>query len=164
VPGPAWSGADVFTVDAGTVNPLSLGAHFLSWEYATVAICEGLGVNPFDQPDVEAAKVLARAELAPSANAPAELPPAFSPKRRAAPAGTGDYVALLPSLPQTSPNDGRLEALARLWNGATGCAVTVGYGPRYLHSTGQLHKGGPNTGLFLVVTADADEDIAIPEM
>ncbi|HWZ27304.1 MAG TPA: hypothetical protein VNX15_01995, partial [Gemmatimonadales bacterium] len=76
----------------------------------------------------------------------------------------GDYVAVLAYLPQTPANDARLAALAGLWTGATGCVVTTGYGPRYLHSTGQLHKGGPNTGLFLVVTADPDQDIEIPEM
>jgi transaldolase / glucose-6-phosphate isomerase len=163
VPGPAWGGKDVYTVDAGTLDPIELGAHFLMWEYATVALCEGLGVNPFDQPDVEAAKVLARAELARSAAA-ADLPQTLSPKGLSSSARRGDYVAVLTYLPQTPANDARLAALAGLWTGATGCVVTTGYGPRYLHSTGQLHKGGPNTGLFLVVTADPDQDIEIPEM
>ena len=49
------------------------------------------------------------------------------------------------------------------WGRALGCATTLGFGPRYLHSTGQLHKGGPNTGLFLVITVDDVEDVAIPE-
>jgi hypothetical protein len=73
-------------------------------------------------------------------------------------------VAILAYLPQTPPNDARLAALAGLWSGATGRVVTTAYGPRYLHSTGQLHKGGPNTGMFLVVTADPDGDIEIPAM
>ena len=162
VPGPVWGGSDVYTVDAGTVDPVALGAHFLMWEYATVALCEALGVNPFDQPDVEAAKVLARAELAKPVAA--EPPPTLSPKGLSASARAGDYVAILAYLPQTPANDARLAALSGLWSGATGCVVTTGYGPRYLHSTGQLHKGGPNTGLFLVVTADPDQDIEIPEM
>lgn len=163
VPGPAWGGADVYTVDAGTVDPVALGAHFLMWEYATVALCEALGVNPFDQPDVEAAKVLARAELARPAGV-TELPRTLSPKGLASAARPGDYVAILAYLPQTPANDARLAALAGLWSGATGRVVTTAYGPRYLHSTGQLHKGGPNTGLFLVVTADPEGDIEIPEM
>jgi hypothetical protein len=163
VPGPVWGGKDVYTVDAGTVQPVELGAHFLMWEYATVALCEALGVNPFDQPDVEAAKVLARAELAKPATA-AALPQTLSPRALASSARPGDYVAILAYLPQTPANDARLAALTGLWTGATGCVVTTAYGPRYLHSTGQLHKGGPNTGLFLVVTADPDQDIEIPEM
>jgi hypothetical protein len=161
---PSGAGKDVFTVDAGPADPVSLGATFLTWEYATVALCEGLDVNPFDQPDVEAAKVLARAELArPSGTGEAGLE-TLSPKALASSAREGDYVAILAYLPQTPVNDARLGALAALWHGATGCVVTTGYGPRYLHSTGQLHKGGPNTGLFLVVTADAADDIEIPEM
>jgi len=164
VPGPAWGGADVYTVDAGAVNPVALGAHFLMWEYATVGLCGELGVNPFDQPDVEAAKVLARAELARPAGAATELPPTLSPRALAATARPGDYVAVLAYLPQTPANDARLAATSSLWTGATGRVVTTAYGPRYLHSTGQLHKGGPNKGLFLVVTADPDGDIDIPEM
>lgn len=164
VPGPSWNGTDVCTVDAGSSDPLSLGATFLTWEYATVALCEGLDVNPFDQPDVEAAKVLARAELARPSGTAEALPETLPPRALASSARAGDYVAILAYLPQTPANDARLGALAGLWHGATGCVVTTGYGPRYLHSTGQLHKGGPNTGLFLVVTADPEEDIAIPEM
>ena len=169
VPGalPVPGAPDVFTADAGSADPLSLGATFLTWEYATVAVCEGLDVNPFDQPDVEAAKVLARAELARPAGGAATAKPqaeTLSPKALAAAAKPGDYVAILVYLPPTPVNDARLGALAGLWQGATGCVVTTGYGPRYLHSTGQLHKGGPNTGLFLVVTADPADDIDIPEM
>jgi len=164
IPGRPPTGKDVCTVDAGPADPVSLGATFLTWEYATVSLCEGLDVNPFDQPDVEAAKVLARAELARPSGMAETLPETLSVKALASSAREGDYVALLAYLPQTPANDARLGALAGLWQGATGCAVTAGYGPRYLHSTGQLHKGGPNTGLFLVVTADPGEDIAIPEM
>lgn len=164
VPGPPSGNADVFTVDAGPQDPVDLGALFLRWEFATVALCEGLDVNPFDQPDVEAAKVLARAELAKPAGSAADLPRTSSPRTLASEAQPGDYVAILAYLPQTPANDARLAALAGFWHGATGCVVTTGYGPRYLHSTGQLHKGGPATGLFLVITADPDQDIEIPEL
>lgn len=164
VPGPAWGGADVYTVDAGTADPVNLGGHFLTWEYATVALCEALDVNPFNQPDVEAAKVLARAELAKPVGTPLESPATLAPRALASAAKPGDYVALLAYLPQNAANDARLAALADRWHRATGCVVTTGYGPRYLHSTGQLHKGGPNTGLFLVVTADPEEDIDLPEL
>jgi hypothetical protein len=164
VDGAGWNASDVFTADIGAVDPVSLGAVFLTWEHATVALCEALDVNPFDQPDVEAAKVLARAELARPSGASAEVPATLSTKALASSARPGDYVAILAYLPQTPANDARLGTLAGLWHGATGCVVTTGYGPRYLHSTGQLHKGGPDTGLFLVVTADPEQDIAIPEM
>lgn len=164
VPGAGWHTKDVFTADIGAADAVTLGATFLTWEYATVAICEALDVNPFDQPDVEAAKVLARAELTRPSGATESLPPTLSTKALASSAKPGDYVAILAYLPQTPANDARLGALAGLWHGATGCVVTTGYGPRYLHSTGQLHKGGPDTGLFLVVTADPDQDIPIPEM
>lgn len=162
--GSGWHTTDVFPADIGAVDPVSLGATFLTWEYATVALCEALDVNPFDQPDVEAAKVLARAELARPRGTTEAPPSTLSAKALASSARAGDYVAILAYLPQTPANDARLGALAGLWHGATGCVVTTGYGPRYLHSTGQLHKGGPDTGLFLVVTADPDQDIPIPEM
>jgi len=148
----------------GTADPLDLGREFLRWEHAAVEMCRQLDVDPFDQPDVEAAKVLARAELARPGGAPGDAPRTLTPRELASTARPGDYVAVLAYLPQTPEHDARLAALRRLWRGATGCAVTTGYGPRYLHSTGQLHKGGPDTGRFLVITADPDGDIPIPEM
>ena len=144
-------------------DPLDLGAEFLTWEYATAELCARLGVNAFDQPDVEEAKALARQELARAPgqqSAPATLTPAEL--RRAA--RPRDYFALLAYLPPTPEIAARLQAVRTAWAGALGCATTLGFGPRYLHSTGQLHKGGPNTGLFLVVTADPAEDVEIPEM
>src|SRR5437667_308307 len=144
-------------------DPLDLGAEFLTWEYATAELCARLGVNAFDQPDVEEAKALARKELARAPgqqSAPATLTPAEL--RRAA--RPRDYFALLAYLPPTPEIAARLQAVRPAWAGALGCATTLGFGPRYLHSTGQLHKGGPNTGLFLVVTADPAEDVEIPEM
>jgi hypothetical protein len=115
-------------------------------------------VNPYDQPDVDEAKALTRAVLA-RAHAPLAPPITLSPAALAAAARPGDYLALL--LYMAGPPDGLAE-LRSAWSRATGIATTVGYGPTYLHSTGQLHKGGPNTGLFLVVTVDDDEDAEIP--
>src|SRR5439155_556931 len=66
----------------------------------------------------------------------------------------------LPPVPEVTA---RLQALRAAWGRALGCATTLGFGPRYLHSTGQLHKGGPNTGLFLVLTTDDAEDVEITE-
>ncbi len=78
--------------------------------------------------------------------------------------GAGDYFAVLGYLNPTPELDTLLDTLRRRIRHVTKRAVTVGYGPRYLHSTGQLHKGGPNTGVFFLLTADYAEDIAIPEM
>ena len=144
-------------------DPLDLGAEFLRWEYATAALCERLGVNAFDQPDVEEAKRLARAELegpradgAPLATlTPAEL------RQQARP---NDYLAILAYVPPTPEIYRALQDVRAGWGRALGCATTLGIGPRYLHSTGQLHKGGPAGGLFLVITTDIAEDLAIPEM
>jgi len=82
-------------------------------------------------------------------------------RRRARP---GDYVAILAYVPPTPEIFAQLQELRAAWGQALGCATTLGIGPRYLHSTGQLHKGGPNTGLFLVITTDIGEDLEIPSM
>src|SRR2546428_8291 len=76
----------------------------------------------------------------------------------------GDYLAILAYLPPHANVAARLQQLRVAWAVELGCATTLGFGPRYLHSTGQLHKGGPNTGLFLVLTADDPEDTLIPEL
>ncbi len=160
----AGSRTDAQTVAHFSADPLDLGAEFLRWEYATWELCDRLGVNAFDQPDVEEAKALARAELAeprgPGAAAIHTLGPAEL--RRAA--RPGDYIAILAYLPPRPDVEAALQTLRAAWGRETGCATTVGFGPRYLHSTGQLHKGGPNTGLFLVITSDDPEDADIPEM
>jgi transaldolase / glucose-6-phosphate isomerase len=152
--------ADLFTAD-----PLDIGKEFLRWEYATVALCERLGVNAFDQPDVEEAKRLARAELESGARGGEwgldgtltlpRLRDAYRPR---------DYLAILAYVPPTPEVLAELGKLRAAWGRALGCATTLGIGPRYLHSTGQLHKGGPGSGLFLVITMDVREDVEIPEM
>jgi hypothetical protein len=143
--------------------PLTLGAEFLGWEYTTWELATRLGVNPFDQPDVDAAKALARAELRErgATGAPIQT---LTPDALAQAARPGDYLALLAYLPPSPEIAARLQAVRATWARALGVATTLGFGPRYLHSTGQLHKGGPNTGLFLVVTADDAEDAEIPEL
>jgi len=151
--------------EAFGADPLDLGLEFLRWEYATAALCERLGVNAFDQPDVEQAKRLARAELTgqggPKDAGPlqtltaAQLRAAYRP---------GDYCAILAYVPPTPAVFKTLQQVRAAWGRTLGCATTLGIGPRYLHSTGQLHKGGPSSGLFLVVTADPVEDFEIPEM
>jgi hypothetical protein len=76
----------------------------------------------------------------------------------------GDYFAILAYVPPTPAVHTKLQDLRAAWGRALGCATTLGIGPRYLHSTGQLHKGGPSSGLFLVITTDAERDIPILEM
>ena len=157
VVGAAAATPDVQTVTEFSADPLDLGAEFLRWEYATWALCEQLGVNAFDQPDVETAKAFAREPAAP-------MPPTLSPAELRSAARPGDYVAILAYLPPRPAVARALEGVRAAWGEALGCVATSAFGPRYLHSTGQLHKGGPNTGLFLVVTADDAEDVEIPEM
>jgi len=149
---------------AAARDPLDLGLEFLRWEHATAALCERLEVNAFDQPDVEDAKRLARAELERDAAA-VERIATLTPAQlaRSAQPGRGDYLAVLAFLAPTEPIASQLQRLRASWSAALGVMSTVGFGPRYLHSTGQLHKGGSGTGLFLVITADIDEDAAIPE-
>ena len=156
--------ADVQAATEFSADPLDLGAEFLRWEHATWALCEQLGVNAFDQPDVEAAKAFARAELQRPRGERAEIPRTLSPRALRAAARPGDYVALLAYLPPRPAVATAMERVRTAWGDALGCVTTAAFGPRYLHSTGQLHKGGPNTGLFLVVTADDAEDVGIPEM
>ncbi|HEY6156596.1 MAG TPA: hypothetical protein VIV88_04045 [Gemmatimonadales bacterium] len=149
-------------------EPLALGAACVSWEYATWELCVRLGVNAFDQPDVEQAKALARAELAGGVGAGAgeqhAAPlPTITPESLRQAARPGDYLAILAYLSPTPDVTARLQAVRAAWGRALGCVTTLGFGPRYLHSTGQLHKGGPSTGLFLVVTSDDAEDAEIPE-
>src|SRR6059058_4286329 len=150
-------------------EPLALGAACVSWEYATWELCVRLGVNAFDQPDVEQAKALARAELEGAQGGGVGAQPAaplstLTPDVLRRSARPGDYLAILAYLAPTPDVTAKLQAVRAAWGRALGCATTLGFGPRYLHSTGQLHKGGPNTGLFLVVSADDAEDADIPEM
>ncbi|HJS43278.1 MAG TPA: hypothetical protein VJ755_07375 [Gemmatimonadales bacterium] len=157
---------DMQSLGAETISsdPLDLGVEFLRWEYATQSLCERLGVNAFDQPDVDQAKRLARAELTGGGsqqNAPLSTLSAEALRRECKP---GDYLAILAYLPPTPQVIEQLQNVRAAWGKALRCATTLGFGPRYLHSTGQLHKGGPNTGLFLVITGDTREDLSIPEM
>jgi len=162
LPDSQTAGPEMFSAD-----PLDLGAEFLRWEYATVALCEAIGVNAFDQPDVEEAKKLARAELAGGDGVVgaqhAPLPTLTLAQLRQQ-AGRGDYLAILAYVPPTPAMFAQLQQVRGAWGETLGCATTLGFGPRYLHSTGQLHKGGPNSGLFLVITTDVVEDLDIPEM
>ncbi|MCE5333691.1 MAG: hypothetical protein LLG06_03795 [Desulfobacteraceae bacterium] len=161
---------------------LDLGEQFLLWEVATAAAGAVLGINPFDQPNVQATKSFTnkileavrregRVPEAPMemAEGPLRLyvaggattvPQAFS--MFFAEAAETDYAALLAYLTESGETDGSLQRIRTLVRDRTLMATTSDYGPRYLHSTGQLHKGGPNTGLFLLITSDYEDKAVIP--
>ena len=171
-------------------DPMDLGQEFFRWELATAVAGSILGINAFDQPDVEAAKVAARkltAAFEDAGKLPAETPVReergirlFADPRNAGELGAtgqalehtlaahldrlgpGDYFAINAYVEMSEPHHRELQAVRHAVRDAKRVATTLGYGPRFLHSTGQLHKGGPNTGVFLQVTCDDAEDLEIP--
>jgi hypothetical protein len=137
-----------------------LGQEFFRWEFAVAVAGSILGINPFDQPDVQAAKDKTKEILA-SGTEP-DFAPKGSPEELFAQAVEGDYVCIQAFVNPTEASEAKVLSLADRAREATGCVVTHGFGPRYLHSTGQLHKGGPATGLFLQVVDDTGAELAIP--
>lgn len=138
---------------------MSLGAEFFRWEFATAIAAHVLGVQPFDQPDVQATKDATSRILAAAATPP---PASGDPGDALRSLRPGDYVAILAYLPRTAANDARLRRARLALRARLRVATTSGYGPRFLHSTGQLHKGGPDTGVFLQVVGDVAADLPIP--
>ncbi|MBI4593011.1 MAG: RpiB/LacA/LacB family sugar-phosphate isomerase [Candidatus Rokubacteria bacterium] len=143
-----------------------LGAEFFRWEVATAAVGVLLGLNPFDEPNVAQAKEATQAALA-TFEARGRLPDgradsAEDAARVLGQARPGDYVGLLAYLAPEPATTAALQSLRVLLRERTRLATTVGYGPRYLHSTGQLHKGGPPTPILIVLTAEPGEDVPIP--
>jgi len=139
----------------------SLGGEFFRWEFAVAVAATWLEINPFDQPDVQAAKDKTNEVLATGQDPSLEVEGSID--ALTAQAREGDYCCLQAFIVPSDENDRRIERIAGELRSRTGCVVTHGYGPRYLHSTGQLHKGGPNTGLFLQVVDDGGEELAIPD-
>jgi glucose-6-phosphate isomerase len=156
-PGESGEGLDRQVPDVRLPAPYELGQEFFRWEFATAVVGSILEINPFDQPDVQAAKDKTGEVLA--AGGDPQIEPRGSLDDLLDRAQPGDYVAI-----QAFIDPARERELAPLIRRAreTGCAVTHGLGPRYLHSTGQLHKGGPNKGLFIQVVDDPDGEVAIP--
>ena len=161
---------------------LDIGQEFFRWEIATATAGAILGINPFDQPNVQESKentnhLLEEVGRAgrlsePDPNlredplqfyttekgkSPAEYLTAFFGKAR-----PGNYIALQAYLPEKPEIHQRLQTIRIRLRDVFHLATTLGYGPRFLHSTGQFHKGGPNTGLFLQLTADDAEDTTVP--
>jgi glucose-6-phosphate isomerase len=153
-----------------TQDAYDLGGQFFIWELATAIAGWRMGIHPFDQPNVEAAKVLAREMVAayqqeqhlpemPAAAAEAVVVDDFL-----AGAEVGrDYLGLHAYLTSSAKMDKVLDALRSRLFSRYHLPVTVGYGPRFLHSTGQLHKGDGGHGRFIQFTADADKDLVIPD-
>lgn len=144
----------------------SLGAEMFRAELATAAAGAVLGINPFDQPDVEAAKRQARDLMEGQAPDP-DLPPPLDDAALAEVVDgvqAGGWVAIQAYVPPSPEADGRLRDLAdRIRHETSGAAVTVGYGPRFLHSTGQLHKGGSDRVVALQLVAPPEQDVSVPE-
>jgi RpiB/LacA/LacB family sugar-phosphate isomerase len=145
---------------------LDLGAEFFRWEVATAAVGALLGLNPFDEPNVAQAKDATQTVLATfKAKDGLPEPPrdgAEEVARALVAARPGDYVALLAYLTPTADTTAALQEFRAMVLERTRLATTLGYGPRYLHSTGQLHKGGPPTPILLLFTGDDPEDAPIP--
>ena len=171
-------------------EPMHLGQEFFRWEMATAVAGAVIGIDPFDQPDVEASKVKTR-ELTSAYEATGKLPeeaPFFAgdgvelfadPNNAAAlkphatslagalrahlrRAGAGDYVALLAYIERSGGHVAGLQKLRRRIRDKTKSATCLGFGPRFLHSTGQAYKGGPNSGVFLQITAADPFDLEVP--
>jgi len=158
-----------------------LGGEFLRWEIAVAAAGHVLGIDAFDQPNVQESKDITKGllgEYAATGELPAE-PPADDGRRVVYPVGdedlpaalreflaqaaAGDYVALQAYVAPGQAVWDQLQAVRLQLRDGLRVATTLGYGPRYLHSTGQLHKGGPNKGLFLQLLGHDPDDVAIPD-
>ncbi|MCB9422364.1 MAG: glucose-6-phosphate isomerase [Ardenticatenaceae bacterium] len=146
-----------------------LGAHFFLWEMATAVTGHIIDIQPFDQPNVEAAKVLARkmvTEYMEKGRLPtveSEPVTAVALQKFLAQAQPGDYISLQAYVHPTAEADEALLALRIHLRDTYKLATTVGYGPRFLHSTGQLHKGDSGNGLFIQFTSDPYVDADIPD-
>jgi transaldolase / glucose-6-phosphate isomerase len=182
------AGQPVVRITVGA--PLQLGQEFFRWEMATAVAGSIIGINPFDQPDVEASKVKTReltAAYETTGALPAEQPflggggfalyadgrneAALKPHATSLAAalkahfgrlGAGDYVALLAYLERSPAHIAVLQRLRQRIRDRTKAATCLGFGPRFLHSTGQAYKGGPNSGVFLQITCEDAADLPVP--
>ena len=173
-------------------EPYHLGQEFFRWEVATAVAGSILGINAFDQPDVEASKIATRTltdEFEARGSLPAEAPflvadglTFFADEQNAAALaspvgkgtataclkahlarlGTGDYLGLLAYVARNARHDASLQAIRLDVRDRTHAATCLGFGPRFLHSTGQAYKGGPNSGVFLQITCDEAADLPVP--
>jgi len=171
-------------------DPYQIAAEFFRWEFATAVAGAILGIDPFDQPDVEASKVVTRRltdEFERTGRLPAETPfleadgiRLFADPRNATELAAGgrtlagvlrahlgrirpgDYAALLAYVEMTAAHEAALQSMRTRLRDRYRVATCVGFGPRFLHSTGQAYKGGPNTGVFLQITCDDAQELPVP--
>ncbi len=169
-------------------NPIQVAQQFFLWEFATAVAGSVIGINPFDQPDVEASKIETKKltdAYAATGKLPDEAPFLIADgiklftdardqdalrqenlddviKAHLGRAGPGDYVALLAYIDRNPAHIDMLRKLRTRIRDARRVATCVGFGPRFLHSTGQTYKGGPNSGVVLQITADDANDLAVP--
>ena len=156
-PGESPDGSDRQAAEVRVPDPYELGQEFYRWEFATAVAGSILEINPFDQPNVQEAKDRTAAIL--ERGEEIRLESDGSLDELLGGAEPPDYVAILAFIdPAREAELEPLVARAR----ETGCVVTTGLGPRYLHSTGQLHKGGPNSGVFVQVVDEPGEELPIP--
>jgi transaldolase/glucose-6-phosphate isomerase len=171
-------------------DPYAIGEEFFRWEIATAVAGSIIGINAFNQPDVEASKVATRkltSEYEATGKLPAEEPFFESDgvklyadaknadalkqgkslaeilKTHFARAGQGDYFALLGYITMNPQNEAVLQTIRHSVRDKKKVATVLGFGPRFLHSTGQAYKGGPNTGVFLQITCDNAVDLPVPD-
>jgi transaldolase/glucose-6-phosphate isomerase len=185
------AGQPVITIDVADIY--DIGQEFFRWEVATAVAGSILGINAFDQPDVEASKVVTRqltAEYEKNGKLPAETPifeqdgvklftddrnaqklrqlggsqPTLSGLLRAhfSQLNPGDYCALLGYIEMNAAHEEKLQAMRHAIRDRKRVATCLGFGPRFLHSTGQAYKGGPNSGVFLQITCDDAVDVPVP--
>jgi transaldolase/glucose-6-phosphate isomerase len=164
------AGQPVVRIDVA--DRYDIGMEFFRWEFAIAVAGSVLGINAFNQPDVEASKIETR-KLTSEYEKTGKLPAGASFVKVDAGlasalhahldrAGAGDYVAFLAYIPHNDANAKLLEAARVAVRDARHVATCVGFGPRFLHSTGQAYKGGPNSGVFVQITCDDANDLAIP--
>jgi transaldolase / glucose-6-phosphate isomerase len=156
-PGESPEGLDRQAPEVRLSSPYELGQEFFRWEFATAVAGSILEINPFDQPDVQAAKDKTSEVLA--AGGEPDLEPRGSFDELLDRAQPGDFVSIQAFIDPAFER--QLQPLIQRAREA-GCVVTHGLGPRYLHSTGQLHKGGPNKGLFVQVVDEPGGEVSIP--
>lgn len=150
-----------------------LGEEFFRWEFAVAAAGAAMGINPFNQPDVQLAKDLAKKAMSENTGRAVrikgEIAIADGDALRAAMTSwlgkkkARDYVSVQAYLSPSPEHVAKLEALCAALQERLGVAITLGFGPRFLHSTGQLHKGGPNTVLALQIVDEPTENLMVPE-
>jgi transaldolase / glucose-6-phosphate isomerase len=171
-------------------EPYALGEEFFRWEIATAVAGSIIGINAFNQPDVEASKIETRkltSEYESTGKLPAEEPffegegvKLYADPRNAAElkdgktlaqilkthlgrASSGDYFALLGYITMNAENEAALQDIRHMVRDSKRVATVLGFGPRFLHSTGQAYKGGPNSGVFLQITCDNAVDLPVPD-